>query len=224
MCSCTGGSSCTWRRSRTTMGAASSGVPQASHAAGRCSTTASGVATRCSVWPRCPSCPPGFFPLFVRRLLGFRLSPSLEGGFPLLWLSLASRACSSPTCAANCSTCSRKAAFSASNSAIRASGVMHLCYTCSASPPDLLRAELAGAAAQPAHIFGERDRRDLERLRHRRVDVDQINQVVGGSAEAQRHRRLVDDLGGVHTEHRDANDAAGGPFEHHLDDAARITD
>src|SRR5262249_23954639 len=116
---------------------------------GRCATTASGVATRCSVSPRWPSCPPGFLPLRRRRLLGFRRTPSLEGGLPLLWLSLASRASRSCTRASSTATCSRNAgsslscarsaAFSAANAAIWASGVMCLCYTYSASLPDLLR-------------------------------------------------------------------------------------
>src|SRR5258706_12864360 len=106
--------------------------------AGRCSTTVSGVATRCSVSPRWPSCPPGFLPLGFRRLFVRRFNPSLEGGLPLVWLSLAARASSSCTRANKALTCARSAAFSASSSVLRASSVMPQCYTCSASPPDLL--------------------------------------------------------------------------------------
>src|SRR5260370_36049655 len=69
------------------------------------------------------------------------------GGLPLLWLSLARRASSS--CPRVCkatftlsrrSMCSRCWWSSASSSAIRSAGVMPLCYTCSASLPDLLPA------------------------------------------------------------------------------------
>jgi hypothetical protein len=84
----------------------------------------------------------------VRRLRVLRFSPSLDGGLPLLWLSLASRASKSRTRPSRIVTCSRSpgssltwartAAFAASNSAIRASDVMPVAYTCCASPPDLL--------------------------------------------------------------------------------------
>src|SRR5260221_1649076 len=140
------------------MGASCSGSWQWAQRAGRCSTTASGVATSRSVSPRWPSCPPAFLPLRLRRLfvlLGLRPNPSLEGGFELVWLSLASRACSVCSCTDKASTCARSAgssltcarslalsacrpAFSASSSAIRAASVMRLCYARYASPPDLL--------------------------------------------------------------------------------------
>src|SRR5262249_7969204 len=93
-------------------------------------------------------------------------SPSLDGGLPLLWLSLARRAsnsCTRSTSAVTCSrntgsslTCSRSAAFSASNWAIRASGVMPLGYTCCASLPDLLRESLTGSRQR---VQGEPKRR-----------------------------------------------------------------
>src|SRR5260370_32498507 len=60
---------------------------------------------------------------------------------------------------------------------------------------------LAGAAAQPAHVFGERDSHDLERLGHRGIDMHEIDEVVGGGAKTQRHPRLVDQLAGVHPHH-----------------------
>jgi hypothetical protein len=53
---------------------------QAPQWAGRCLSTASGVATSDTRMPGCPSWPPHFLPLFSRRLLGVRRSPSLEGG------------------------------------------------------------------------------------------------------------------------------------------------
>ena len=113
-CSRIGGNSWTWRRSRTTTGASSgSGVWQPEQIAGRCCTTASGVATSRNVSPRWPICPPGFLPLRRRRLFVLRARPSLDGGLLLLWLSLASRASSSCTRAASTITCSRRAAFSA---------------------------------------------------------------------------------------------------------------
>src|SRR5260221_1607810 len=141
------------------MGASCSGSWQWAQRAGRCSTTASGVATSRSVSPRWPSCPPAFLPLRLRRLfvlLGLRPNPSLEGGFELVGLSWASRACSVCSCTDKASTCARSAgssltcarslalsacrpAFSASSSAIRAASVMRLCYARYASPPDLLQ-------------------------------------------------------------------------------------
>ena len=68
------------RRSHSTTGAPSSGAWHCAQTAGRCATTASGAATRCSVSPRWPSCPPAFLPLRRRRLFVVRPSPSLEGG------------------------------------------------------------------------------------------------------------------------------------------------
>src|SRR5260370_23611205 len=72
-----------------------------------------------------------------------------------------------------------------------------------------LFALLAGAAAQLAHVFGEGEGHELERLGHCGVDVDQINEVVGGGPKAQRHCRLVDHLPRVDAQHRDAEHSAG---------------
>ena len=45
----------------------------------------SGCSTALNVCPLCPGCPPLFFPLGLRRLLGRGfLSPSLEGGLLLV--------------------------------------------------------------------------------------------------------------------------------------------
>ena len=71
----TGGISCTWRRSRATTGAASSGVWHAVQTGGRCSTTASGSPPECSVSPRWPSCPPRFLPLGVAQTLRLARQP-----------------------------------------------------------------------------------------------------------------------------------------------------
>src|SRR5262249_1900395 len=63
---------------------------------------------------------------------------SVEGGFALLGLSLANRARSSWFCASRSCTWARRVTTSASNAAIRSSGVlMAPCYTWSASPAEL---------------------------------------------------------------------------------------
>src|SRR5260221_4448288 len=156
MCSRTGGNSWTWRRSRRTTGAPSSAAWHAVQTVGRCSTTASGVATRCSVSPRWPSCPPGFLPLRWRWLRGrLRAIGSLECGLLLLWLSLvalASRARNSAFFAANFRTCACRAAISASSSAMRSSALMSPCYTRSASPPRQSREILQQVEQQPEDV------------------------------------------------------------------------
>ena len=63
----------------------------------RCSITSSGACENRKVVPWCPSCPPLFFSLFVRKLFGCRTKRSEEGGKLLLWLSFASRSCKSFT-------------------------------------------------------------------------------------------------------------------------------
>src|SRR5690349_10696695 len=72
ICSRTGGSSHTWRRSCSTTAASSSAAWHCAQTAGRCSTTASGTATRCSVAPRCPQSPQ-----LPARLLAARLPQAL---------------------------------------------------------------------------------------------------------------------------------------------------
>jgi hypothetical protein len=71
-----------------------------------------------------------------RRLLVLCTSPSLDGGLPLLWLSLAKRARSSCNCAVSAATCSWSTAFSAFRAAISSAGVMPLRCTCGASPAE----------------------------------------------------------------------------------------
>src|SRR6266566_5052490 len=71
------------------------------------------ISTKCLVLPAWPSCPPGFLPLALRRLLVFLAYPSVEGGLLLLWLSLATRPSSSCSRLPNCSTCSHSCWFSA---------------------------------------------------------------------------------------------------------------
>jgi hypothetical protein len=135
-CNRAGGTSWTWRRSRTITSAAANGDWQLEQIAGRCSITASGIATSRKVSPRWPICPPGFLPLRRRRLLVFRPKPSLDGGLLLLWLSLASRAsnsctraCSTALCASTSSNYCWRCETSSSSSAMRASAVMPSCYT-----------------------------------------------------------------------------------------------
>jgi len=62
-----------------------------------CSITSSGACEKRKVVPGCPSCPPGFFSLLLRKLFGCRAKRSEEGGKLLLWLSFASRSCKSFT-------------------------------------------------------------------------------------------------------------------------------
>src|SRR6266853_3086162 len=96
-------------------------------------------------------------------------------------------------------------------------------------PPCLLWCGLCVTAARsirtatkPVHIFGERDSDELERLGHRRVDVNQINEVVRGGSEAQGHRRLVNDFIHIHPKHGDAGDPPGWVAQNHFDHAPRI--
>src|SRR5260221_367029 len=81
-----------------------------------------------------------------------------------------------------------------------------------------------GAATEPVDILGEREGDELERLGHRRIDVDHIDEVIRGGPEAQGHRRLVDHFPGVHPKHRDPHDPARRTIQHHLDHTARVAD
>ena len=74
-----------------------------------CRSIRSGVSTRLSVPPVCPTCPPLVLPDFPRRLparRGVFFNPSLDGGFELLALSF-------PNCPRSFPTSTRKAALSA---------------------------------------------------------------------------------------------------------------
>src|SRR5437762_3688456 len=82
----------------------------------------------------------------------------------------------------------------------------------------------ARATTESVHIFGEGDGDKLERLGHRRVDMDQIYEVIRRRPEPQRHSRLVNDLARVYPEHGDPYDPARRAVQHHLDHAARVTD
>src|SRR5258707_647073 len=55
---------------------------------------------------------------------------------------------------------------------------MSLCSSQPICSPPLTR--LAGATAQLAHVFGEGEGDQLERLGHRGIDVHQVDEVVGG--------------------------------------------
>lgn len=87
--------------------------------ASHCSTcwrvTSSGVDDHCKVDPGCPGCPPAFFSLCLRKLLGLRTKRSDEGGRWLLWLSDACRSCKDFICSLRrvicsciCLTCSSR--------------------------------------------------------------------------------------------------------------------
>ena len=87
-----------------------------------CRTTWSGSATRLSVSPLWPFCPPLGLPDASRRLpamRGFFVKPSLEGGFELVELSWPRRRLSSATSARNAAISARNAAISSSASAAR---------------------------------------------------------------------------------------------------------
>ncbi len=44
--------------------------------------------------------------------------------------------------------------------------------------------DLARAATKLAHILRERNGNELERLSHRRIDVNQVNEVISGGPKA----------------------------------------
>ncbi len=79
-------------------------------------------------------------------------------------------------------------------------------------------------ATEPVHVLRERNGDDFERLGHRRVDMHQVDEVIGRRSKTQGHRRLVNDLARIDAEHRDADDAAALAFEHHLDDPPCVAD
>jgi hypothetical protein len=83
-----GGRSNTGRAAKPLLAASSKTPPQPAHVCGKWSMVESAFSTWRGVLPGCPGCPPDFLPEGVRRLLirrGF-LSPSLDGGLPLLLL------------------------------------------------------------------------------------------------------------------------------------------
>src|SRR5271170_2314816 len=84
---------------------------------------ASGVSFRRSVSPGWPFCPPGFLPDGSRKLLtrGGFLSPSLDGGLPLLLLFSPRRRSNSAICARNAAISAACPACCASSSAMRSS-------------------------------------------------------------------------------------------------------
>ena len=84
---------------------------------------ASGVSLRRSVSPGWPFCPPGFLPDGSRKLLtrGGFLSPSLDGGLPLLLLFSPRRRSNSAICARNAAISAACPACCASSSAMRSS-------------------------------------------------------------------------------------------------------
>src|SRR5579864_7264733 len=83
---------------------------------------------------------------------------------------------------------------------------------------------LLGATRESGRILVARDRHDLDRLRYGRVDVQQVDEVVDGGAEAQAHRRLVDHLCGALAQQGDAKHLVRVRVGHHLDQPAGVTD
>src|SRR5579872_2369427 len=72
--------------------------------------TCSGGATVALVAPQWPGGPPGRLLLGWRRRRVLRASPSLAGGLPLRWLSLAKRPFNFASCASAAASCWRSAA------------------------------------------------------------------------------------------------------------------
>src|SRR6266581_6486862 len=83
---------------------------------------------------------------------------------------------------------------------------------------------LAGAATELVHIFGKRDCNDLERLSHRGVNVNHIDEIISSGTEAYGHGSLMNHFTGIDSKHRDTHYAARWAFEDHLDDPASVTD
>lgn len=138
-----------------------------------------------------PSCPPGCLPVLRRKLRvrgSWRLNPSEEGGLPLLWLSLASRAWRSLISASAAANCSRSVAFSAFKATISSSDIMPLCYTCSASPaeqsPDIIDRD--GIKL----VLGEAVRAQLPRMQLLWLDAG-YNGVAKGRTGSSRPRAGV---------------------------------
>src|SRR6266849_6325235 len=95
-----------------------------------------------------------------------------------------------------------------------------------ATSPMVMRSFIASlrAAAHLLNVLEEGQSRDLERLGHRRIDVDHVDEVVQRRTEAHPHRGLVDHLAGIPTDHRHAEDAAALDLRDHLYEPALIPD
>jgi hypothetical protein len=89
-----GGTSNTWRFSTATLSTSSKEIRQWRQSFTSWRSICSGCDAIFNVLPVCQACPPLFLPRLCLRLLGFSISPSLEGGFPLLLLFFASRSSS----------------------------------------------------------------------------------------------------------------------------------
>jgi len=116
----TGGRSKTWRRSTAMTGRPARPAPHRRQHAGSCRTSRSGLATCASVWPRCPSCPPGLRPLFFRSdrdRSGGLARPSLDGGLDELRDVCLSRSSSSATRSRACASPAGARASAACDSA-----------------------------------------------------------------------------------------------------------
>src|SRR5919202_4331529 len=68
------------------------------------------------------------------------------------------------------------------------------------------------------------DGNELERFSHRRIDVDEVYEVVYGGAEPKSHRCLMNDLRSAVPDHRYPKHYARVAIGDHLDDASLIAD
>src|SRR5436305_11226523 len=93
-----------------------------------------------------------------------------------------------------------------------------------ASDPLLSLDDSACTATEPVDILRERNGDELECFGHRRIDVDQIDEVIGRRSKAQPHRRFVDYLGSVRAKHGNSDDSAHGTIQHHFDHTPCVTD
>src|SRR2546428_10877919 len=78
------------------------------------------------------------------------------------------------------------------------------------------------AAAHLRHVLEERERDDLQSFGHGRVDVDHVDEVVGGRPEAHAHGGLMYYLARVAADHGNTKDPVALALEHHLDDPALV--
>src|SRR3989442_5212849 len=76
------------------------------------------------------------------------------------------------------------------------------------------------AAAHLRHVLEERERDDLQSFGHSRVDMDHVDEVMGGRPEAHAHGGLMYDLARVAADHGNTKDPVALALQHHLDDPA----
>ncbi len=79
-----------------------------------------------------------------------------------------------------------------------------------------------GATAEVGDVFVEAERNQLEGLRHRRVDVDLVDEVLEGRPQPDSYRRLMYDLAGIATDEVHAEDPMAVRLGDHLDHATWV--